>query len=294
MRIIKYTPQLFSFFICLLLLTLRFNQKFCVPSFWAEDGTQFFSRALNYGISYKSTIAPYAGYFHFFPRVISLIALLIPLKFVPIFFNLVCILFTSFVFSLFGSNHYQHIISSNYLRVLICTLLVFSPGLTHILGNLANIHSIFLFLVPLFYFKNINYKYRFSDYFLISLSTLTEGAVIIFLPLFFFRMLQKRKQKEHTFFEKYALTLIIIVSILCALLNTSNSTVKSPHNYLNSIDIYFKTFVNFGLLKHFVTESFLDHHKLEGIVVYLLAPIALSLMIKIFFRTKTTLSLIHI
>jgi len=288
MRIIKNAPQLFSFFICLLLLILRFNQKFCVQSFWAEDGMQFFSRALNYGISYKSTIAPYAGYFHFFPRIISLIALLIPLKFVPIFFNLSCILFTSFVFSLFGSNHYKHIISSNYLRLLVCTLFVFSPGLTDILGNLANIHSIFLFLVPLLYLKNINYKYCLFDYFLISLSTLTEGAVIIFLPLFFFKIIQKRKQSVNAFFEKYALSLIIIVAISCILLNSQNSTSESTHNYLNSIDIYFKTFVNFGLLKPFVTESFLDHHKLEGKIVYLITFIALSLMIRTFFRTKTT------
>ena len=57
------------------------------PQFWAEDGAVFYQQAHEFGFLH-SVLIPYSGYVHLFPRLIAGLSLLLPLSFVPLFFNL--------------------------------------------------------------------------------------------------------------------------------------------------------------------------------------------------------------
>ena len=71
-----YLPALLAAALALL-LKADHGPHFADRHLWAEDGTVFLSSAHELGLD--SLLAPYAGYYHLYPRIISMLANLAPL-----------------------------------------------------------------------------------------------------------------------------------------------------------------------------------------------------------------------
>ena len=83
---------------CTGILFIRKPDAFLNPQFWAEDGTIFFKSALEDG--WSSMLDRYSGYFHFYPRLISCLAVeLFPIAYQPHIYNFAALLGLLFVVS---------------------------------------------------------------------------------------------------------------------------------------------------------------------------------------------------
>ena len=67
------------------ILFLRKPEALLRPEFWYEDGSVFFADARERGIG--SLFVPYAGYLHFFPRLVAWLATAFPVVAAPALYN---------------------------------------------------------------------------------------------------------------------------------------------------------------------------------------------------------------
>ena len=147
--------QIITFFVLLGGLALIRLDAILVPQFWAEDGAEYFFGAFRHPFFF-SCFHPYGGYFCLFQRFFaSLTLLLIPLRCVPLVFNIFCMLVAAWACSLFSSKDYRYLIQSDWLRIWVCILIaLFQPAL-EVPANLTNLHwylslgALLLLLEPL-------------------------------------------------------------------------------------------------------------------------------------------------
>lgn len=103
------------------LFVLRRPDALTNPQFWAEGGTIFFRDQLLSG-GFDVIFTPYAGYLHPIPRLMAMLASLFPIVYAPLIYNTFALVIASICCSLFFLPRYRGLISSDWLRLLLCLL----------------------------------------------------------------------------------------------------------------------------------------------------------------------------
>jgi hypothetical protein len=108
------------------------------PQFWAEDATEWFLDAYT-GNDVWDLLRPYNGYLHITPRFVAFVFVgLLPLKVIPLAFNLVALVFSALCLSLFTLPEFRRFIPSDLIRLLtVCFLVLVNPS-GEILGTITN------------------------------------------------------------------------------------------------------------------------------------------------------------
>ena len=104
--------------------------------FFAEDGKVFYQQAHELGFAH-SLLLPYAGYLHLFPRLIAGLSLLVPLFYVPLFFNVVALAIQGITAVYLCSARLRNI-GPLPLRVMIAFLYLGLPHIGEVWGRLTN------------------------------------------------------------------------------------------------------------------------------------------------------------
>lgn len=153
---------------------------------WAEDGRIFLEQRLDLG-AIGSIFYPYAGYLQFMPRIITDIAVAVaPLEyFAQLVTVLVCLVSGGIAALVFFLS--RDLVSSVVLRLVIASVTVLLGSLRiEILGNMANIHWLFLWLTPwVLLFRPARWRTSWLLGVLLLVAALTEIQVAYFLPLAF-------------------------------------------------------------------------------------------------------------
>jgi hypothetical protein len=186
LRFYEKYPKTITFFVCLIIISVRSYERILIPNLWAEDGSIFLREAIMLG--WKSLFLPYAGYYHTIPRILAFLAQLLPAITFPYFIFVSTTLIYIATISLFASSNYYFYIKSNYLRFLVSIGLCMVPGLHEVLGNLANLHWILFLYLCLTLLKYPFAKFSSLDLFFIFCSISSTGECILLFPLIVFQL----------------------------------------------------------------------------------------------------------
>lgn len=185
---------LIAYGIALLFFRLNLNSIYDGEYLWAEDGSVFLNQASEFGMA--SLTKGYAGYLHFYPRVISLIASYFTLTYRPVILFLGWLLAYGFMVSCL--TRISRIYSLNILITLIViTFVTYQPSNPELFFNITNSQWILgLSLTTLLLVDDISYHHNNFHYFiLIGLLSLTGPFSLILTGLLFLKILVKRDWK---------------------------------------------------------------------------------------------------
>lgn len=129
--------SLFTIFICTLLLISRRPDAILNPQFWAEDGKTWYADAYNYGLS--SVVSTYAGYIVLPYRLVGYISLVLPLGFVPLFFNAIALGIQLIPITLLNSSLVEKFITKRTVVLWFSFIYVALPNAAEVYLNLTNI-----------------------------------------------------------------------------------------------------------------------------------------------------------
>lgn len=158
------------------------------PQFWAEDGNWFsgaynsFSTGLN---PFTSMFVTYGGYFVVVYRLVASISLVLPFKYVPLFFSLCALGFQLLPLVLINSKRLNKIIPYRSLAIAISLLYVSVPNSSEVFLNLTNVQwplGIAAFLV-LIASKSNKILWKIFDLFVLIATGLAGPLVILLLPI---------------------------------------------------------------------------------------------------------------
>lgn len=200
---------------------------------WAEDGTLFFPDALEFG--FGSLFRPYAGYHHFFPRVIVLLALAFPLRFFASIVSAVAFITMAYVASLFSRTHYRWIQNSDVARFCVCLGVCGAPGLFEVLGNLANIHNVLLVFIGIILLRPLKVPISRIDWIVMFFALGSDGASLAYFPAGLLRnfLSKKRGLSSH---DNVFLSLLAIWQV-CHLVALLGAQQKTAHPHLSELVI---------------------------------------------------------
>lgn len=154
---------------------------------WAEDGGVFLQDANWFGLS-ASLWRPYSGYQHFIPRVIAAAVAELPVDRYAVAMNLLSCLVVGIVAALTFELS-KHVTSHPVVRGTLASAVVLLPAAPiEVLGNVANLHSYCLWLIPWILLARPTGPAGSAGLGAISLvAALTEIQTIIFAPFFLLR-----------------------------------------------------------------------------------------------------------
>lgn len=104
--------------------------------FWAEDGI-WFSQAYNFG-ALPALLIPNVGYLSMIPRLASALALLFPLLYAPLIFNILAILLQASPAVFLFSGRFDEIIPSRSVKLLLALLYVALPNSYEVNATITN------------------------------------------------------------------------------------------------------------------------------------------------------------
>jgi len=167
---------------CALLITRRPDAIFH-PQFWAEDGAAFFAQSYNLGWAH-ALVRPCNGYFHAIPRLVAALALLAPLRFVPLIMNAFAIAFWALPVNLLLSARSAAWGSLKQRAFMACGYLA-APNCIEVCFGLANSQwflavSAFLLLVAV---QAKTRSSRIADLLFFALVGLTGPFCLFLLPI---------------------------------------------------------------------------------------------------------------
>ncbi len=177
-----------------LLVTSTAIARFRLPpivrgTVWAEDGRIFLGERYQSGVA-RSLFEVYEGYLQFVPRILTDIATTIaPLsRYATTVTALVCLV--SGIIAVLVFLLTRDVVESVAARIVLALITVLAPTLPfEVLGNMANIHWLFLWLTPwLLFFRPSRWWQSGVLAALMLASVLTEIQVAVFLPLIFFSL----------------------------------------------------------------------------------------------------------
>jgi hypothetical protein len=113
----------------------RRPDAFLLPQFWAEDAI-WYPSAYSNGIG--SIFSPAAGYLLIFPRLVSVLAVQLPLVAGPALFNLAGLIVEVAPVPFLLSRRFDRLIPSLAVRILLCALYVALPNSSDLDVNLTN------------------------------------------------------------------------------------------------------------------------------------------------------------
>jgi hypothetical protein len=274
------------------------------PQFWAEDGTIFFIQQYNYGIS--AIFQQYAGYFHFAPRIIALLAdWFFPYSVIPWVYNYSSLFVTLLVISSIFSP--RLIIKNKTLLALsIVTIPHFTNEVFLNITNLQWILSLFLVVVLL---KELPQSFLdlLSDLSMLLISGFTGPFIIFLTPFFIFKFFRNRE-----FYSFIILSLVLIISCVQLYSIIVNPTVDmilekdrvafDANNYIDLFayrvfgNLFFGIRIGYKINSYFLFMLFLFfiafifhsscHKKVKLYTVYFMI-FALLILIATFYKFKS-------
>lgn len=176
---------------CYGLLIFRAWDRISHPDLFAE-GVRFVGLALNEG--WTTLLEPYDMFFHTAPKLVALLAVnLVPVPAIPLFTNLVCVAVTAAAMAAISRPAYRWIIPSDGARVVLALLMILSPGLVEVLGNLAGLHWSLLLLLALLALKDPDRPLALWELGFVALVALTSGGSVVFLAVASVRLALARR-----------------------------------------------------------------------------------------------------
>jgi hypothetical protein len=185
-----------------LILFYRKYDSFLNPQFWAEDGKVFFLDAALDGS--KSLLKPYAGSLYLFQRSIAYAGNLVPVRHLPLYYNLTALLATLAVMAYVALSRTR--IPKKWLLAI---AVVASPHSGEVFMNLTNVHWILALALLTFIVSEepTNNWIKCGELVMVAVLCLTGPFGLLFLPLFVIRLLVRR--------SAYG-ALVLAVVLLCA------------------------------------------------------------------------------
>jgi hypothetical protein len=200
------------FALCFATLLVRSFGRLQAPHLWAEDGTDFLPDALSGG--WLTPFKQLEGYLHFFPRLVTQIALWFPIRAFPALTTTVWIATYSFSASLIARREYRELIPSDAARFFVGWAFCFLPGLPEMLGTLCNLHwalSMGLWLIAM---KPASEPLKAWELAFTPITALSGGETIVLLPIFGWRAWSRFRARADWKRDGAAVALIAAVAVL--------------------------------------------------------------------------------
>lgn len=122
---------------CVAVVVLRRPDVLLNPQFWAEDGKIWFANARNLG-AWPSLFLPQNGYLQTVSRLAAAWAVMLPMRFAPLVFNIVAIAVQILPVLLLNSARGRALVPSLAARSLLSVLYIAQPYTTEVHANLTN------------------------------------------------------------------------------------------------------------------------------------------------------------
>lgn len=202
---------------------------------WAEDGGFFIKDALSRN-GVLGVFAPYEGYLHVVPRTAAKIVVRIFAvdDYAVAMSFLSCLTVAIIAAVVF---HCSKAVSTHlYVRLAWASITILvAPGPVETLGNFANVHWYFLWLVPWLLFKPTKSRGEATLLFVVAgVASLTEILTLMFVPLFFYRW------KERAYWPARAGLLIGLgCQILTTLFHPRSPSSGYPVNLISVAEGWF-------------------------------------------------------
>ncbi len=125
--------------VCLLVLVGRRPETLLRPQFWAEDGHFWYSQAYNNG-AWQTLLKPENGYLQTISRLTASIALFLPLKYAPYFFNGLALMVQLYPIIILWSKRFSKVVPSPMGRLVLTLVYLLLPNSSETHGNITNAH----------------------------------------------------------------------------------------------------------------------------------------------------------
>lgn len=256
-----------SFLFCLSILIWRCWDRILNPGIWAEEGRVFWAEASEFGIG--SILIPHEGYFHVFGRfAMWFLDLSFPTIWMPTLVTVSGIILYAAVMCTFADKAYRYLVSSDLNRIFIAAGLCLIPGTKEILGNICNNHRILAVYVLFMGLRPITNSIPFSNVFFVAIIAGSAGEVVAFLPLFFYRSLQRFKLTQKAAEIRNDLLIISVIFSWSCL----NFFFRHTNSESLGIDLFEVARVTFaGYLFGFATQPIVGWRMTENL--YRFVPI---------------------
>ncbi|MGI0102985.1 MAG: hypothetical protein ACREA7_10405, partial [Nitrosotalea sp.] len=221
-----------------MLLFLRKSIHVLIQPGRVEDVDILLQQAIQY--SWDSFFATYNYYFHFIPRLVTIVSLsVLGIANAPLGMNLDAIIIAALCAVFFATRQFRFIIRNDLLRALCSLFIVIVPGVGDIYSNISAIQwflNIFLMLfvtLLLFNYSEYEKKSRKKKYlyaFFCSMSFLSSAFSVIFLPVLIYVIIREfRRNKKKIFtISSYVISTILLLVQTLTIYFTYSQQFKSP------------------------------------------------------------------
>lgn len=164
-----------------LILFSRRTDAILHAQFWAEDGKYFYADGYHYG--WRCLLLPYGGYLHTTPRLVGLLAQLVPFASAPLLMNLCGIAFQILPLNIFLSSRFN--IIPFVWRVIGGFLYLALPNIFEIHANTANLqwHLALASCLIVLARSDDRLAWRMFDALLLALFSITSLMGILLVPV---------------------------------------------------------------------------------------------------------------
>ena len=193
-----------------LVLFLRRPDSLLNPQFWAEDGTIFYSDAYHHGFWWTLT-RPTAGYLNTVPRLVAGLAVLLPMHWAPLIFNLAAFLIQMVPVFYLLSNRMARWIPDHRLRVAAAFLYAVVPNSyeTHAILDNSQWTLAFAGLLLLVADPPLNKRGKTYDVLVLTLLSCTGPFALILLPVALTNVARYRQSTPRSWFAAPAAVLTL-------------------------------------------------------------------------------------
>ena len=205
--------------------------------FFAEDGSFFFAQQITMGF-WKSLFFFPAGFPYWIHRLIALIAVPFGYANAPLVYVLLTLLIVSTASACFSLPHFRHIITNDYLRVLVCVAIAILPGSQILVGVMSNIAWYLGIWALLSCFMQFPVsRWGRALFLLIYLLTIYSSPIaILALPIWIVRIMSLPIRYKH---DERVICFVLLFGYASVFLISRNLGANSSSNFLPSIGAFF-------------------------------------------------------
>lgn len=274
------------------LIALRNPARLWHPQFYAEDGYVFFQSAWEHGFL-SSLVETYSGYLHIVPRVVAGCALLVPLLYAPLVFNLSALLIMLIPVLYLLSNRTRSLPSFS-ARVVCAALFVSMPASQETYVNITNAHWYLMFAACFMFAAEppVNKRQLAADTLVLGAFALSSPLSVVFIPVAVARVWRDRRRA--------GLAQPWLAPTTLGLGVTLQAIASLPHPRV--MKGFAATYGAFPLVKEFVMYGFYNatlgiwgnyqHFASFGTAAYLLGLTALMFLALVSFKRRSHLGLL--
>lgn len=258
------------FLFTIAILAIKGFSKIYFSEIWAEDGSIFLYDAFH-NSTFEPLFTPYAGYYHTLPRLIAIVLSYLPTALIPYTISFVCYLLFALLLTEVTKKEYRWLFKNDGSKLVLIVLWCCLPGLNEMLGNLANLHWILLAFLGLLSIKSRDKSYSAFDYVILFLAISSEGAALLFIPVFLFKVVLKYYEGKSLKNSTVELVVVALIGLFF-LLNIQAKTEQSSLFFsIDLLKIWGKNFsamlVSFPFLGDHITMQLAKHSLLLKLVL---------------------------